>query len=65
MVSTAWMPATSPTWVASSWAALMTPYSDSASSLDMVAEVAGMRDAHAETREGQGDQDDEQSRRRA
>ena len=35
------MPATSPTWVASSCAALITPYSDSASSLDMVDEVAG------------------------
>ena len=36
------MPATSPTWLASNCAALMTPYSDSANSLDMVAEVAGM-----------------------
>ena len=42
MVNTTWMPATSPTWLASSWAALITPYSDSASSLDMVADVAGM-----------------------
>ena len=36
------MPATSPTWAASSCAALMTPYSDSSSSLDMVADVAGL-----------------------
>ncbi len=42
IVSTIWMPATSPICAASNWAALMTPYSDSASSLDMVAEVAGM-----------------------
>ncbi len=31
-----------PTWAASSCAALITPYSDSASSFDMVADVAGM-----------------------
>src|SRR5580704_18458716 len=42
IVSTIWMPATSPTCAASSCAALMTPYSDSASSFAIVDEVAGM-----------------------
>ncbi len=57
-----WMPATMPIWVISCWAALITPSSSAATSLDADAAVDGVDRPLPTPGQGQGHQDHHQRR---
>ncbi len=57
-----WMPATIPIWVISCWAALITPSSSAATSLEADATVDGVASPLPTPGQGQGHQDDRQGR---